>query len=134
MTPLQFAKEQCANYRSDGGCDGIGVKGDGSVFMFGAKPKCVLAVNQRCVYFEECVLPMGFEDPKLRQIRQDVEKDYRRSTGAHKVGGQTGRICPQCQVRELEPRRRLCYQCAAENLKQAKHAHRKANQGSNGGS
>lgn len=126
MTPFQFAKEQCSNF-NNGACAGIGIKDDGSAYCFGAKPACVLGTRGvRCEYFEQCVLPMDIEPCNARNIirrqeQQDMAKMYRRETGAAKPGGHTGRICPQCQHRELEPRRRLCYECASQNKRQAKH-------------
>lgn len=113
MTPLQFAKEQCANFEPDGSCKGIGIRDDGSLFSFGKKPKCVLGIpGIRCQYFEECVAPMGFEDPRQREERNEAVRLYRKSSNAPKFAHQTGRICPDCQERELEPRRRYCYVCS----------------------
>jgi len=64
MTPLQFAKDECANFdEPTGGCKGIGIHDDGSLFCFDSKPSCVLLDRKaRCAYFEKCVLPMHFDD------------------------------------------------------------------------
>lgn len=131
MTPLQFAKEQCSNYQPDGSCLGMGIRDDGSAYSFGRKPRCVLADRQRCLFFEECVLPTHRENLILRQQVADVKADYLHSIGVvHK-----GRVCPQCQMRILEPRRRLCGHCASKNIKAARHAARTSPKtGSDGGS
>ena len=124
MTPLQFAKAQCANYTSNGGCSGIGIKDDGSAYMFGAKARCVLATNERCRYFEECVLPMGLETSTLAGVAQAKERDqavqlYSRIAPESAKGG---RICPECRERPLEKGHRFCYVCASKRRKEANRA------------
>lgn len=118
MTPLQFAKEECSNYEKDGSCVGIGINDNGSLFSFGRKPQCVLANNQRCQFFEECILPTSRDNhPIKRQQLEEVRADYLHSIGVvHK-----GRVCPQCQMRILPPRARLCGQCAIKNRRQTAH-------------
>lgn len=129
MTPLQFAKEQCSNYEKDGSCAGIGIKDDGSLFSFGKKPACVLGDKQRCQFFEECVLPMRSDNPMMKQKIAEVNADYLHSVGViHK-----GRVCPQCQMRILPPRARLCGQCAIKNRRQAAHLARDAKKQSGAG-
>jgi len=119
MTPLQFAKEQCANF-DEGACKGIGIRDNGSLFSFGRKPKCVLGQSGvRCPYFEECVAPMGCEDPRQREERNEALRVYRLGSNAPKFKHQTGRICRVCKTRELEPRRQLCYICAEQRVRQA---------------
>jgi hypothetical protein len=60
MTPLQAAKEHCANYQPNGSCLGIYYSNDLSVDQSRYRPctKCLLAEGQRCPYFEEIVVPM----------------------------------------------------------------------------
>lgn len=129
MTPLQFAKEQCANYRPEG-CAGIGIRDNGELYSFGAKPRCVLGTpGVRCSYFEECVMPMGSEDPRVRAERNEAIRLYRVSSNAPKAPQELGRICPVCQRRELEPRRRLCYVCAAESRRKSQRAANTRRQG-----
>ncbi len=129
MTPLQFAKASCSNWEWNGACAGIGISDDGSLYSFGRKPKCVLGTTERCQFFEECVMPTteNLDTARGQQLAKEHEqarKLYRLNTGARQLGGQTGRICPQCKDRELEPYRRLCYVCAAENKLKAKNANR----------
>lgn len=125
MSPLQFAKEQCSNYESDGACSGVGIRDTGELYSFGRKPKCVLGfAGMRCPYFEECVAPMGFEDPRKREHRNEAVRLYRLTANAPKFAHQTGRMCPICKTRELEPRKQFCYVCS-ENRR--KEAYRKAN-------
>lgn len=116
MTPLQFAKAQCCNYESDGTCTGVGIDGQGKPKRFSnGKTKCVLGTpGVRCLFFEECVAPMGFEDPRQREERNDAIRLYRLNSNAPKFEHQTGRVCPQCKKRELEPRKRFCYVCSRE--------------------
>lgn len=61
MTPLQIAKDHCANWRNDGkGCLGAIIDDDLQIRRCRPKPKCVLGTpGERCAYFEECVAPMG---------------------------------------------------------------------------
>ena len=69
MIKLQFAKAECSNYdQQNGSCKGIGIKDDGTLFMFGRKPACVLGNRIPCCYFEECVLPMGIELSNARNV------------------------------------------------------------------
>jgi len=55
MTPLQLAKQECPNYHN-GECDGINIQDNLSMSAW-KSTKCVLRRNEKCKYFEECVLP-----------------------------------------------------------------------------
>lgn len=128
MTPLQFAKEQCANYLSNGGCAGILIGNDFRPIPTGVKPKCVLADGKRCQYFEECVLPMGIEPINAANVirleeKMEADRLYRKMTGAML---QRGKICPQCKEREVPKRHRFCLACSAEHRRKARNASRKA--------
>jgi len=48
MTPVQFARAECANHQHQG-------------FCYRAEEDCVLLkqVPERCAYFEKCVLPLA---------------------------------------------------------------------------
>ena len=124
MTPLQFARAECANFdATTGACKGIGIKDDGSLFSFGSKPACVLNNRTPCPYFEECVLPMGIDPVNARNLVRIKERDEARYLYAQfspTYSKQTGRVCPVCKERNLEPRRRLCYVCADANRKASK--------------
>lgn len=122
MTPLQFAKSQCANFeKHDGSCKGIGIHDNGYLFSFDRKPSCVLTDRKtRCPYFEQCVLPMHFDSPSaagLAQARSHQEAvnlyaAYTQETKRSKLP-----LCPMCRRREIEPSKRFCYQCAIDRKK-----------------
>lgn len=124
MTPLQLAKEHCANYQSDGTCLGVGIRDDGSLFRFQPEGKpCVLAPPlKRCAYFETTVLLRKPADepcpPKARALNDqfaEAVRLYAKSTDAHvpqTVKGQ--RMCRICRKRIVEPPKQLCYVCAEE--------------------
>lgn len=123
MTPLQFAKAECANYEADGACAGLGIRDDGSPYSFGRKPKCVLSLGQPCRYFEECILPMHTDTSK--QEGMNLAKSREEATQIYRKGVQGGilkpkaRLCPRCKYRELVPRHRVCYVCADKAKKEA---------------
>lgn len=123
MTPLQFAKAECANFDLDGSCKGIGIRNDGSLYSFGKSPACLLKVaNARCTYFEECVLPMGFDTTSAIGLakakeREQALREY--AVNAPALARQSGRLCPDCRERELEAGHRFCYVCAASRRKQS---------------
>lgn len=122
MTPLQFAKEQCANFENGGGCAGIGIKDDGRLYMFGKKAECLLAKREPCRYFEECALPMRFDDPSAKGlIRAEQHQEAVNLYAAMVNGTKKSKypICPHCQKREIEPPKRFCYQCAIDRKKAA---------------
>jgi hypothetical protein len=122
MTPHQFARAECANFdATTGACKGIGIKDDGSLFSFGSKPQCVLVDRKaRCAYFEQCVLPMHFDDSS--QAGQVRAKAHQEAVNLY-TAGTTGQdkskrpICPHCRKREIEPPKRFCYQCAEDRRK-----------------
>lgn len=121
MTPLQFAQQQCSNYNKDGSCSGIGIKDDGSLFSFGSKPVCILTGRtDRCAYFEQCVLPMGFDDAsnaglvKKKDHQEAVALYAARTKGTKKPSMP---LCPSCRKREIEPPKRFCYVCSEERKK-----------------
>jgi len=121
MTPLQFAKAECSNYETDGSCLGVGIKDDGTMFSFGAKPKCVLADDQPCKFFEECVLPMGIDTATDTGVARAKARDKVLAaysvTAPESIKG--GRICPECRQRPLEKGHRFCYVCAHKRRKEA---------------
>lgn len=123
MTPLQFAKAECANFDLDGSCKGIGIRNDGSLYSFGRQPTCRLKQSSEpCQYFEECVLPMGFDTTSAVGLakakeREQALREY--AVNAPLLARQSGRLCPDCRERELEPGHRFCYACAANRRKQS---------------
>lgn len=122
MTPLQFAKAQCANLHPDGSCAGVGIRDDGSLFSFGRKPACLLVIKARCQYFEECVLPMGIETTSATgQIKARHLEEAKRLYAFDTPGfsKKKARKCQACKRREVEPRKRLCYVCAEQRKKES---------------
>lgn len=122
-TPLQFAREQCANFENGGSCAGIGINDDGRLYIFGKKPACLLANKERCQYFEDCVLPLH---PDMQNAKGQVFAKHlaeARRLYSLTVPGfsrNPGRKCIACNRREVEPHKRLCYQCAEKRKKASK--------------
>jgi hypothetical protein len=56
MSPLQLAVAECANYLPDGSCLGATLANDGTIPHGAPKPRCMLATEEPCKYFEQCVL------------------------------------------------------------------------------
>jgi hypothetical protein len=119
MTPLQIAKDHCANWRNDGkGCLGAIIDDDLQIRRCRPKPKCVLGTpGERCAYFEECVAPMGpsIDNEEDRRRFQAAVRDYRL---AAKLPCAEERPCPVCG-QAMEPGRRFCESCAAARRKAA---------------
>jgi hypothetical protein len=98
MTLLQFVKEECANYETDGGCRGADIAADGrSIALWSRKPpRCVLADGQSCRYFEECVLagiPAMRDERKAEQWQQAADEyaaDREREKHEHERKQQLG--------------------------------------------
>jgi hypothetical protein len=113
VTPLQLAQAHCASWRKDGkGCLGAIIDDDLQIRRCHPRPQCVLASpGQRCLYLEECVLPMArsIDNPVQRQQFEEAVRQYRLSVRLPLV--QT-RPCPDCG-RAMQPRRRFCPICAA---------------------
>jgi hypothetical protein len=117
MTPQQLARDHCANWRNDGkGCLGAIIDDDLQIRRCCPKPRCLLTSPvQRCLYFEECVMPLArsIENPLQRQLFEEAVRQYR--LAANLPRAQT-RLCPACR-RSMEPRRRFCPVCAAARRK-----------------
>ena len=127
MTPLQFAKEECSNYEATGACAGIGIRNDGSLYSFGRKARCVLSEKRRCGFFEECVLPamqdtstlVGQQRAKEHAEAVKIYAWYGNQQLPESLKSSSGRVCPSCRKRELEPGKQLCYVCREERDKQS---------------
>jgi hypothetical protein len=108
VTPLKAAKAHCANFQPDGSCLGIAFRDDLSMYRFRVPGSCVFHERpcQACPYFEEIVLP---------QVPGSVADEYRRTLAPGvktSVKPQSIKLCPECQRRGLEPRRKYCSLCA----------------------
>src|SRR5512137_2786481 len=96
MTPLQIAREHCANWQCDGSCLGAMIDDDLQIRRCRPKPKCVVGTTGvRCQYFEECLLPMGrsIDNPNYRQQFEEGIQQYRL---ANKMPDPEKRPCPGC--------------------------------------
>ena len=56
MTPLKLVDRFCPNYNK-GECISVGILDDLTLVQK-VKPKSCVIANQRCYYFEECILPL----------------------------------------------------------------------------
>jgi hypothetical protein len=125
MTALQLATLHCSNHNQDGSCLGAVIKDDLHIRVCRPKPKCCVGTpGVRCEHFEQCLLPMNSGDwpqlktPKQHQAFAEAVHDYQRAAN---VRSAKERICV-CG-RELEPRRRMCYQCRQEARRKTYSAH-----------
>ena len=115
MTPLQFAKAECANHQPNGSC--LGVAFDEQLRHTGCapKPRCFIAEGKRCPYFEECVMPMAdfVTDAHRATALQAAVREYRRMT---KQPATPERKCPDCGG-AMRKQQRYCPDCAAKRRK-----------------
>jgi hypothetical protein len=126
MSPLQAAKEHCANY-DNGACQGIYYNHALSIdrSRYHPLPRCVLSEpGQRCPYFEECILPLEIPretraSTKRANALASAIRQYRRTT-AIESGRTIKRMCLECHRHELEPGKRLCAICAKESVRESK--------------
>lgn len=125
MSPLQAAKEHCANY-DNGACLGMYYNDDLSTdwSRHHPLPRCVLCERgQRCPYFEEYVLPMRISrETNASAQRADAlasaVRQYQTSTGIDSART-IKRICPECRRREIGPGKRLCGGCAKKRIRES---------------
>src|SRR5439155_12852587 len=76
MTPLQAAKEHCANWNC-GACLGMYYNNDLSVdwSRYSPRSRCVLADGKRCPYFEEVIIPMRMSRDTAQAKTRAEKKD-----------------------------------------------------------
>ena len=95
MTPQQLTRAECAN-GDKGACLGQGIEWD----------VCLVAQGERCLYFEECVLPLeqSTSDAKQRQSIRTARRAYFKerhppaslcACGAEREKGH--KYCPECR-------------------------------------
>ena len=117
MTPLQLAQEECANHQRGGSC--LGIQIDKNLRMTYAKPRpgCLVADDQRCGYFEACLLPRAdsTSDPHRARALRQAATEYRRITEQPMANA---RPCPDCGE-PLQPRKQFCPVCAEKRRKAA---------------
>jgi hypothetical protein len=131
MTPLQVAKQECANCDSAGNCAGIGIADDLSCCMFRKPGKCWLAPDEqgnikRCQYFEQCVAPLAKARTRNAATQEQKLAAARLTEGlrAYEVAvipAPTAKYakCKDCQRDVIAPKRR-CQQCAKKRILQSK--------------
>jgi hypothetical protein len=117
MTPLQAAKEHCANWDC-GACLGMYYKDDLSVDWSRYSPRstCLLAEGKRCPYFEEIVVPMRISretaQAKTRADKKDaVVQAYLTLHQLIPSETKAKRMCLECRRVEVYGRERFCQKC-----------------------
>ncbi len=114
MTPLQFAKIECANHQADGSC--LGATFDEQLRPTGCRPKphCLIADGKRCPYFEDCVMPMVeiVTDAKRVAELHAAVLEYRRMTQTV----EKTKPCRLCQ-QPRQPGKSFCPTCAERQRK-----------------
>ena len=133
MTPLQFAKADCAALQRGRYCMLQEVDIPLSVWLDNspndADLVCRLSLNERCEYFERFVLPLADHpgpkaDPKLQLRRANARAAYSRQHELQEEAAYAaGRACPDCGA-ALALRKRYCPTCAAKRRKKTYRAAR----------
>ena len=125
MSPLQAAKEHCANWDC-GACLGMYYKDDLRVdwSRYQPLPTCLLAEGKRCPYFEEIIIPMPMSRETEAAIVRADKKDKAVASylKLHELSPSTPRICPDCNKEPLLRRRRVCESCRRRRRRQTKRS------------
>ena len=131
MTPLQLAKEECANCDNAGNCAGIGIRDDLSLYRFRSEGKCRLAPDVegkigRCPHFEECIAPMAQSRARDAVTPAPKKAAARLAHGVHAyemavmpVPTAKHAKCKGCQKDVIAPKR-LCGQCSRSSTLKSK--------------
>jgi hypothetical protein len=129
----KVAQEHCANLRCNGTCEGANVDlRTGRHFRWRKPGPCFLTVNQRCPYFEECVLPMNKRREKDWPTFAQGEAFRKAAQIYDSVFPETApptseiRKCPDCGKRSVEPRNRYCAPCRDRRRKATKAANQRS--------
>lgn len=109
ITPLKFAKAQCANMEPDGSCAGARFNDALQPLPGKPLPVCALAERKPCQYFKDCVLP--------GVANAEVIHKYRIIHGG-KIKPHKTRQCPDCGA-PLLPHKRICEKCRIARRKTA---------------
>ena len=131
MTPLQFAKRECANIRPDGSCLGIMVNDlhwRGQKILATERKVCLLGGSKpkRCGYFEKVVLPLADrptkDQPRLQQQRLEARAKYGLINDVETKSVEL-RTCPDCGTEPLSKRQRVCPKCQQKRRRESARVH-----------
>jgi len=125
MTPLKFAKDECANFNPDGSCLGVrpeDLVDSGQRKQLGPRDKCLLYdKTKRCLYFEEVILPLAdkpapVDEPGLQLKRQAARLFYLETRNLIIPDESNKRRC-DCG-NPLEFGKRFCQECLTNRNKE----------------
>ena len=123
MTPPQAAKAHCDNYQSDNSRLGIRLKDDLSMYRFRKEGlTCLLCDGQRCLHFEEIVVPMRMSretaEATLRADKKDKAVNaYLRCHKLIQTKSTAKKVCRTCRRVEVEGSQKFCYKCGNNRRK-----------------
>ena len=115
----RLAEQHCANWCRGGTCVGVGFDICAQRYCRITKEggPCLLALGQRCPYFEKSVLPMetrGEKDwPTVVQgaAFREAARIYHLTFPETVAVQPTTRKCPDCGKHRIGPRKRCCVEC-----------------------
>lgn len=121
----QQAKPHCANWCRGGTCVGVGFDIYTRRYYRLTKEggPCLLALGQRCPYFEKCVLPMENRRekdwPTVAQgmALREAARSYHLTFQETATQPEEQRLCPDCGKHRIGPRKRCCPECRARRRK-----------------
>ena len=140
MTPLQVAKQECANCDNASNCAGIGIRDDLSCYTFRTPGKCYLAEQpiKRCVYFEQCVAPLAQARAREAKTQEQKHAAQRLAEGVlayekATFDATTAKYakCKGCPRDVIAPKR-LCPSCAKRRKLQSNNRSRMRKNGAVG--
>ena len=122
MSPLNLAKSYCDCYNCDDTCLGLTLNDKlQPVRLQKANSPCLLALNKRCLHFEQAILPMEKRSEWCIDARRSARLADEFKEGAFQYRLKTGhlserfRLCPQCKSSKIGPGRKLCDLCKTKN-------------------
>jgi hypothetical protein len=115
----RMAEQHCANWCRGGTCVGVGfdIYTQRYYRITNEGDRCLLALDQRCPYFEKSVLPMekrGERDwPTFigGQAFREAARLYHSVFPETVAVPPTTRKCPDCGKHRIGPRKRCCAEC-----------------------
>jgi len=134
MTPLQVAKQECANCDGADNCTGIGIADNLTCHIFRTPGKCWLAPDesgkiQPCTYFEECVAPLAKARSREAATHEQKCAAAKLTEGVHAyetavmpVPSAKYAKCLRCQHKAYPPKR-LCPKCGRLSVLKSKRLH-----------